>query len=49
MVEMVFVKYGWFRFNLLKGPNSLKKLGFLFFIFSIPPFLFFMYNCLKLN
>ena len=49
MVEMVFVKYGWFRFNLLKGPNSFKKLGFLFFIISIPRFLFYMYNCFKMN
>ena len=49
MVEMVFVKYGWFRFNLQKGPNSLKKLGYFFFIISIPPFLFYMYNSLKMN
>ena len=49
MMEMVFVKYGWFRFNILKDPNCLKKLGFLFFIISIPPFLGYMYNCLKMN
>ena len=55
MVEIVFMKNEWLRSNILKGRlwaekkglkglNKLKKLGYLFFIISIYPFMFYLFK-----